>query len=382
MEGENTVAVEVYRNSDGSFLEAQDMFRLPGIIRSTYLTSTPMVQVRDLVVRTTIPTESGLTTANGTVTIDAEIRNLGKKDAKEYSMEYHVYPNVLYSDATLAEVGTPVKSDRITIAKAQSADMQTKFVIENANLWSAEQPYRYTLVAELKDKKGRTVETISTHFGVRHVEIRDTKAEDDEFGLAGRYFYVNNKPVKLKGVNRHETNPTRGHAITRQQMEKEVMLMKQGNINHVRNSHYSCEPYWYYLCDKYGIYQEDETNIESHEYYYGEASLSHPAEWRNAHVARNMELVRAHVNFPSIVIWSLGNEAGPGKNFVAAYEAIKAFDTSRPVQYERNNDIVDMGSNQYPSVDWVRHAVKGNAGVKYPYHISEYAHSMGNAVGN
>lgn len=382
VEGENTVAVEVYRNSDGSFLEAQDMFRLPGIIRSTYLTSTPMVQVRDLVVRTTIPTESGLTTANGTVTIDAEIRNLGKKDAKEYSMEYHVYPNVLYSDATLAEVGTPVKSDRITIAKAQTADMQTKFVIENANLWSAEQPYRYTLVAELKDKKGRTVETISTHFGVRHVEIRDTKAEDDEFGLAGRYFYVNNKPVKLKGVNRHETNPTRGHAITRQQMEKEVMLMKQGNINHVRNSHYSCEPYWYYLCDKYGIYQEDETNIESHQYYYGEASLSHPVEWRKAHVARNMELVRAHVNFPSIVIWSLGNEAGPGKNFVAAYEAIKAFDTSRPVQYERNNDIVDMGSNQYPSVDWVRHAVKGNAGVKYPYHISEYAHSMGNAVGN
>ena len=124
-------------------------------------------------------------------------------------------------------------------------------------------------------------------------------------------------------------------------------------------------------------------NIESHEYYYGEASLSHPEEWRAAHVARNMEMVHAHVNHPSIVIWSLGNEAGPGQNFVAAYNAIKAFDQSRPVQYERNNDIVDIGSNQYPSVDWVRYAVQGTGkGIKYPYHISEYAHSMGNSLGN
>ena len=151
----------------------------------------------------------------------------------------------------------------------------------------------------------------------------------------------------------------------------------------VRLSHYSNDPYFYYLADKYGLYLEDEANIESHEYYYGEASLSHPQEWKNAHIARVMEAVRAHINHPSIVIWSLGNEAGPGENFVAAYKAIKAFDTSRPVQYERNNDIVDMGSNQYPSVDWVRQAVKGTSkGIKYPYHISEYAHSMGNSLGN
>ena len=113
-----------------------------------------------------------------------------------------------------------------------------------------------------------------------------------------------------------------------------------------------------------------------------DSSLSHPVEWKHAHVARVMEMVRANVNNPSIVIWSLGNEAGPGKNFVAAYDALKKFDTSRPVQYERNNDIVDMGSNQYPSIGWVRGAVQGKYDIKYPFHISEYAHSMGNACGN
>ena len=153
---------------------------------------------------------------------------------------------------------------------------------------------------------------MSTQIAFRTVEIKDTKAEDDEFHMAGRYFLVNGKPLKLKGVNRHETNPERGHAITRRQMEEEVMMMKRANINHVRTSHYSNDPYFYYLADKYGLYLEDEANIESHEYYYGEASLSHPSEWRAAHVARNMEMVQAHVNHPSIVIWSLGNEAGPG----------------------------------------------------------------------
>ena len=186
----------------------------------------------------------------------------------------------------------------------------------------------------------------------------------------------------LKGVNRQEINPNSGNSITHEQMEEEIMIMKRGNINHVRNSHYSCDPYWYYLCDKYGIYLEDEANLESHEYYYGKESLSHVPEFEDAHVARVMELVHAHVNHPSIVIWSLGNEAGPGKNFVAAYNAIKAYDVSRPVQYERNNDIVDMGSNQYPPIPWTREAVKGTFNIKYPFHISEYAHSMGNAGGN
>lgn len=376
VKGENVVAVEVYRSSDGSFLEAQDMYRLPGIFRNTYLTSTAKVEVRDMKINTDL-------TANGaSVEVNAKLRNLGKKAAKGYTLNYSVYENKLYSDDIVGQVGQPVASESFTLEKDDNKAISTKFNIDNAKLWSAEEPNRYTLVVELKDKKGKTVDVVSSYFGVCKVEIKDTKAEDDEFGLAGRYFYVNNKPVKLKGVNRQEINPNSGNSITHEQMEEEIMIMKRGNINHVRNSHYSCDPYWYYLCDKYGIYLEDEANLESHEYYYGEASLSHVPEFKDAHVARVMELVHAHVNHPSIVIWSLGNEAGPGDNFKAAYNAIKEFDTSRPVQYERNNDIVDMGSNQYPSIAWTREAVKGKYNMKYPFHISEYAHSMGNAGGN
>ena len=375
--GENTLSVEVYRSSDGSFLEAQDMFRLPGIFRSTYLTAMPRVQIYDLAVRTT-----ELKGDRAFIRIDRTLSNFSYKAAKGLKMTYTIYPVGLYSDETADSV-RQISVNVVPIGMGEDAFAQTTTDIKEPLLWSAESPYRYVLVAELKDKKGKLIDCTSTYFGIRTVEIRDTEAGNDEFGLAGRYFYVNGQPVKLKGVNRHETNPTTGHAITRKQMEEEVMLMKRGNINHVRLSHYSNDPYFYYLADKYGLYLEDEANIESHEYYYGKESLSHPAEWRAAHVARNMEMVHSHINYPSIVIWSLGNEAGPGENFVAAYNAIKSFDTSRPVQYERNNNIVDMGSNQYPSVDWVRYAVKGNGQViKYPYHISEYAHSMGNSLGN
>ena len=357
--GENDISVEVYRNSDGSFLEAQDMFRLPGIFRSVSIYARPKVHIKDL------QAYAGWTGRQGTLHIECPAEDLtGKKSSQYGHIDFSLYQNKLYSD------------ENVFLGDISSIDLKT------VRPWTAEEPNVYVLVAELKDKKGRTLEAVSTQIGFRTVEIRDTKAEDDEFHLAGRYFYVNGKPLKLKGVNRHETNPATGHAITHRQMEEEVMLMKRANINHVRTSHYSNDPYFYYLCNKYGIYLEAEANVESHEYYYGEASLSHPVEWRAAHVARMMELAHARVNDPCIVIWSLGNEAGPGQNFKASYEAVKAFDPSRPVQYERNNDIVDMGSNQYPGVNWVREAVKGRMGIKYPFHISEYAHSMGNAVGN
>ncbi len=367
---EQVVAVAVYRSSDGSFLEAQDMFRLPGIFRSTYLTASPQLQIRDLAVRThSIGADEAL------IDVDIDVRNLGKKKNPTYKVSYQVLPVELYSDVT-----------QPAVTSLEDAPAHTRIHIPQPRLWSAEEPNRYVLVATLTDKKGRLIDCTSTYFGVRTVEIRDTPAEEDEFHLAGRYFYVNGKPVKLKGVNRHENNPSTGHAISHAQMQHEVMLMKQANINHVRLSHYSNDPFWYYLSDKYGLYLEDEANIESHEYYYGEASLSHPTEWTAAHVARNMEMVHSHVNHPSIVIWSLGNEAGPGDNFVQAIKAIKAFDTSRPVQYERDTDNgwrnVDLGSNQYPSVAWVQNVAKGNSRVKYPFHISEYAHSMGNSLGN
>ena len=377
---ENTVAVEVYRHSDGSFLESQDMFRLPGIFRTVALTAKPQVQVRDF---KAIP-DLDETYSNAKLHITAQLQNLSKKAIKGYTIQYSLYANRLYSDENtlLSGVTASAKLAGKLNAKGEIELEATLDAANKVSLWSAEAPHRYTLVGELKDAKGRTVQTFSTFVGFRKVEIKETPAEKDEFGLAGRYYYLNGQPIKLKGVNRHENNVKEGHTVSREQMEHEVFLMKRGNINHVRNCHYPDAPYWYYLCDKYGIYLEDEANIESHEYYYGKQSLSHVPEFRNAHIARNMEMVHATVNHPSVVIWSLGNEAGPGKTFVDCYNAIKAYDTSRPVQYERNNDIVDMGSNQYPSIAWVQGAVQGKYKLKYPFHISEYAHSMGNACGN
>ena len=377
---ENTVAVEVYRHSDGSFLESQDMFRLPGIFRTVALTAKPQVQISDI---KAIP-DLDDTYTNAKLHITAQLENLSKKAIKGYTIQYSLYANRLYSDENtlLSGVVASAKLEGKLKAKDEISLEATLDAANKVNLWSAEAPHRYTLVGELKDAKGRTVQTFSTYVGFRKVEIKDTPADKDEFGLAGRYYYLNGQPIKLKGVNRHENNVQTGHTVSREQMEHEVFLMKRGNINHVRNCHYPDAPYWYYLCDKYGIYLEDEANIESHEYYYGKQSLSHVPEFRNAHIARNMEMVHATVNHPSVVIWSLGNEAGPGKNFVDCYNAIKAYDTSRPVQYERNNDIVDMGSNQYPSIAWVQGAVQGKYNLKYPFHISEYAHSMGNACGN
>ena len=379
VEGENVVAAEVYRHNDGSFLESQDMMRLPGIFRSVSLTSKPKVQVNDVVA---IP-EYDETYTKASLDITTTIKNLDKKNMKGYTLAYSLYEFALYSEEnTLVEgVGAEVAVDELVANVQQDVCVQL-IAGDKVKPWNAEKPYRYALVGQLKDKKGRVVETFSTVVGFREIEIKDTPAAHDEFKLAGRYYYLNGKPIKMKGVNRHETDPERGHTITRERMEQEVMLMKRANINHVRNSHYPCAPYWYYLCNKYGIYLEDEANIESHQYYYGKESVSHPVELKNAHVARNMEMVRANVNHPSICIWSLGNEAGPGNNFVEAYKAIKRFDVSRPVQYERNNNIVDMGSNQYPSIAWVQGAVTGKYNLVYPYHISEYAHSMGEACGN
>lgn len=376
--GNNVIAVEVYRNSDGSFLEAQDMFRLPGIFRSVSLYSTPKVQIRDLFVLPDLDADY----KNAELSITSDIRNLTGQEASGYTVDYALFANELYSDENQPVKGVGAVAPVAAVAAGGEVSSKAVIKVTDPRKWSAERPYRYTLVAQLKDATGKVIETVSTHVGFREVEIKDTPAKDDEFGLAGRYYYVNGKTVKLKGVNRHETHPATGHVLTRGQMEEDVMIMKRGNINHVRNSHYPPNEYWYYLCDKYGIYLEDEANIESHQYYYGEASLSHPPEWKNAHVGRVMEMLHQNKNHASIVIWSLGNEAGPGQNFVFAYDALKKVDTSRPVQYERNNSIVDMGSNQYPSIGWMKSAVTGKMGIKYPFHISEYAHSMGNACGN
>ena len=364
--GKNKVAVEVYRNSDGSFLESQDMFRLPGIFRTVALRATPKVQIFNL----NILTDTDYKTWD--LQVKAEVRNLTNQPVEGYSLHYAVYPaKHLYKD----EVSDSPEQQWITkLPKANAKGFATTTSLQkdwkNVRMWSAEAPYRYVLVAQLLDKKGKVLETVSSYFGFRKVDIQN------------KAYYLNGQAIKLKGVNRHETHPAQGHTLTHEQMKDEIFLMKRNNINHVRNSHYPPDPYWFYLCDKYGIYLENEANIESHEYYYGKESLSHPKEWENAHVARVTEMVEATYNAPSIVIWSLGNEAGPGNNFKVAYDHLKTIDKSRPVQYERNNDIVDMGSNQYPSVAWVEKAATGELNIKYPFHISEYAHSMGNALGN
>lgn len=373
--GKNEIAVEVYRSSDGSFLEAQDMFRLPGIFRNVSVTATPKVHVADV---KAIPAYSD---GKGTVNLNTTLQNLTAKTAKDLHIRWSLYKNRLFADDNeLVATFEDAKAKTTCNSKGQAAIRQT-LTVDNVAAWTAEAPNVYVVVGELMQGK-KVLETISFQTGFRTVEIKDTPASQDEFGLAGRYYYINGKPVKLKGVNRHDTNPLTGKVISREQMEHEIMLMKRANINHIRTSHYPNDPYFYYLCNKYGIYLESEANIESHEYFYGKASLSHVPEFQAAHVDRVMTMAHQLVNNPSIVIWSLGNEAGPGHNFVVAYDSLKAYDASRPVQYERNNDIVDMGSNQYPSIAWTRDAVKGRMGIKYPFHISEYAHSMGNAVGN
>ena len=354
--GENVLAVEVYRFSDAGNLEAQDMFRLPGIFRTVALEAKPVVSVRDIRVTPSLQT----------LTVEAEVTGA----APGQTLSYRLYEHPLYSD------------DNELVASFDGVGTTAVLSYPDAMPWSAESPRRYTLVGELKDASGATLDIFSTIVGFREVAIRDTPASEDEFGLAGRYFFLNGKPVKLRGVNRHETEPSMGHAITRDVMMEDIRLMKRANINHVRNSHYPDAPYWYWLCDKYGIYLMDEANIESHHYRYEEASLSHDPAWKDAHVARMTEMVASDYNHPSVLIWSMGNEAGPGKNFEYTYAAARALDPMRPIQYERNNDISDIGCRQYPPVGWVQRVATGKSHVKYPYHINEFAHSMGNALGN
>ncbi len=339
--GKNVAAAEVYRFSDGSYLEDQDMWRLSGIFRSVAIHSKDTTHVRDLFVTTT-PEASG---EGGQWKLSVAV-DIAASDGKPIRMDAMLY------DEAGKEV-SPLSGDHYA----------------HPALWSAETPNLYTLIVKLTDASGKIRDIVSTHVGFREVKIVD--------GV----FLVNGKAVKFKGVNRHENFPRTGHALTHADMELDMKRLKQANVNHVRTSHYPDDPYWYYLCDKYGIYLMDEANIESHGYYYGKESLSHPKEWEAAHVDRIMAMVERDKNHPSVTIWSLGNEAGPGQNFVAGNAAIKARDLSRPTHYERNNDIVDMDSNQYPSVGWT-YSKAAQKIHKKPFYISEYAHIMNNGMGN
>jgi beta-galactosidase len=242
--------------------------------------------------------------------------------------------------------------------------------ITNPRKWTAETPNLYTLVIILKNEAGKTVETVSHCIGFQEIEIIDT------------LFCVNGVPVLIKGVNRHEHNQYTGHVISEEQMIQEIKLIKQHNINAVRNSHYPAHERFYELCDEYGLYITDEANIESHGMYYGDHSLGKKPEWTAAHVDRMLRMVERTKNHPSVVVWSMGNEAGDGVVFSTGYKAIKDRDTSRPIHYERAimGDNTDIFCPQYPGVQ----TLENYASKRQPKTMiaSEYSHAMGNSNGN
>ena len=339
--GVNFVALEVYRYSDGSYLEDQDMFRLSGISRSTWLLARPKARIRDF---HATPRPVDRANLAGDWVLDIVADAVG---GAEISAELYDFNGV-----------------KVAAAKEGAYSLR----VSSPKLWSAEEPNCYKLVLTAS-AEGKVTEYVSAIVGFFVSEIRD-----------GRY-YFNGKKIKLCGVNRHETDPMYGHWVPRERQLEDIRLMKEANINHIRNAHYPQDDYFYYLCNIYGIYVMDEANVESHGYYYGKDSLSHVKTWEKATVARNIDMVRRNRNHPCVTMWSLGNEAGPGENFKAAADAIRAIDKSRPLQYERDNSVVDMDSNQYPGVDWVKWKASHHE-AKKPFYISEYAHNMCNAMGN
>ena len=353
--GTNTVAVEVYRNSDGSYLECQDIFRLSGIMRSVSLTRRPKTRLRD-VRFTTKPVRKGDYDGDWVLDLSVETRGEADVKARVFAADGRTIP---------ATVG--------------------RTVFARPTLWSAEAPNLYTLVVSV-EKDGRCLEAAGFQVGFREVEIREA-ADPRE-----RTFLFNGQPIKLNGVNRGETDPLYGHYVPRERLEEDLRLIKRGNFNHIRNSHFPQEGAFYHFCNKYGLYVMDEANLESHGTRYEAASLSNEKSWEAAHVERQASMYEWNKNFPCIVIWSMGNEAGPGDNFKTCYRYLKEKDPTRPVQYERNPWLTDMGSRQYPSVEWMRRCAAGdptltdgvqtNRPVHYPYHVNEYAHNFNNGCGN
>lgn len=339
--GVNTLALEVYRYSDGSYLEDQDMFRLSGIFRRTWLISRPKARIRDFRI-----------SAKPVV-------------ADDFGGEWEVTVKAEESAPSGSKILVSVYTfdDELVYRSTKGT-----FCLPSPKLWSAEEPNCYKFV--LSNGK----EFVSSVFGFRVSEMRV------ESSGVTRY-YLNGQKIKLKGANRHETDPMFGHFVPMWRHEQDVKQLKEANCNCVRNAHYPQDDYWYYLCDVNGIYLVDEANVESHGYGYGELSLSHQPSWEKATVDRNVSMVKRNFNHPSVIIWSLGNEAGPGENFAAANEAIKALDPVRPIHYERDWSVADMDGCQYPAVPWTWNKAAQTNSVK-PFYISEYAHNMGNAMGN
>jgi len=356
--GKNMLAVEVYRWSDGSYLEDQDFWRLSGIYRDVYLYATPKIHLWDFALKASFNEDFSSARLN----VDLDFRNFG--DAGKTTCDIYLadYGHKVSEENLILSVPSDHSSGSPGLTVSHQVD------VASPRLWSAEIPNLYQVIFVIKDEANQVTEVLSTPFGFRQIRIKDQQ------------LWVNGKSVLLKGVNRHEHDPYTGRHVSLESMWRDVELFKQFNVNTVRTSHYPNHPDFYKLCDIHGIYVIDEANIESHGMGYEEASLGHAVAWQKAHVDRVVSMVERDKNHPSVIIWSLGNEAGPGVNFTACRDAIKERDQERPVHYERYNEIADIESTMYPRVEQVeRIGVQDNP---KPFILCEYAHAMGNAVGN
>lgn len=353
--GENTIALEVYRWSAGAYLECQDMWRLSGIERDVYLYSTPKQYIADYKVTSILEKN---TYKDGVFELDVTVEGVAAGIATiAYELQNEAGKTVLNGSQPVKSRGL---SNLITFDEKRIPDVEK---------WSAEHPNLYTLILELKDANGKVTEVTGTKVGFRTSEIKD-----------GR-FCINGVPVLVKGVNRHEHSQL-GRTVSKELMEEDIKLMKQYNINTVRNSHYPAHPYWYQLCDRYGLYMIDEANIESHGMGYGPASLAKDSTWLTAHMDRTHRMYERSKNHPAIVIWSLGNESGNGINFERTYDWLKSVEKNRPVQYERaeENYNTDIYCRMYRSVDVIKEYV-ARKDIYRPFILCEYLHAMGNSCG-
>ena len=354
----NRIAIEGYRWSDGSYLEDQDFWRLSGFDRNVYLYSPGQIRIRDFFVKSDLDASY----KNGLFSLDVTIKNHLKNQEKT-KMEIQLV------DAAGKQV---LKLNRTVILQPeQEIIVPFSAKIALPNVWSNETPYLYTLLLILNDEKGKTFEVTSCKTGFRKVEIKNAQ------------LLVNGKAILVRGVNMHEHHPETGHVQTEEMMRKDIALMKQNNINAVRTSHYPQPQLWYKLCDEYGLFLVDETNLESHGLGYGPDNVAYFPEWKEAHLDRVMRLVERDKNHPSVIIWSLGNESSNGNAFFDMYDWVKKRDNTRPVQYEqadenRNTDIV---CPMYPPMDNMRRYA-ARTDVTRPFIMCEYAHAMGNSTGN
>jgi beta-galactosidase len=357
--GSNTLAVEVYQWSDGSYFEDQDFWRLAGIFRDVFVYATPKFHVRDFFVQSDLNNDF----TSATLKTNFSFANKGYKGV--VSVEGY-----LLRDGQSYKGEKPVFVKQLTASEVskKESELLIETQVDHPELWSAEIPNLYQTVFVLKNTSGETLEVVATPFGFRKIEIKDSQ------------LWVNGKRVLLKGVNRHDLDPKNGRYVPYEIMLQDVKLFKQFNINTVRTSHYPNHQDFYKLCDRYGIYMVSEADLETHAMGYDEGSLGHEGKWEKAHVDRVVSMVEAFKNHPAVIIWSLGNEAGKGVNFFACRKAALQLDNTRPIHYQGYNEVADIESTMYPSVESLDET--GAKNDPKPFFVCEYAHAMGNAVGN